>query len=103
MTHATLRNPRRKDQPLLPHPEPSVKCVNTWSEVFSAWCNLNVSNSDFDEMGERREEGLEWEGEEGGGEQGWYDYHAGECFDLDEELAKRKDKAFQRLKNDGRV
>ena len=55
-------------------------------------------------LGERREEGGEWEGEEGGGgEQGWYDYHAGECFDLDEESAKRKDKAFQRLKNDGRV
>ena len=83
--------------------ESFVKMRVPWSEVFSAWCNLNVSNSDFDEMGERREEGGEWEGEEGGGEQGWYDYHAGECFDLDEESAKRKDKAFQRLKNDGRV
>jgi hypothetical protein len=80
-----------------------VKMRVPWSEVFSAWCNLNISNSDFDEMGERRKEGGEWEGEEAGGEQGWYDYHAGDCFDLDEESATRKDKAFRRLKNDGRV
>jgi hypothetical protein len=82
-----------------------VKMRVPWREVFSAWCNLNVANSDFDELGERRGEGGEWEGEEeeGGGEQGWYDYHAGDCFDLDEESAMRKDKAFRRLKDDGRV
>ncbi|KAM0699566.1 hypothetical protein Q7P36_000569 [Cladosporium allicinum] len=49
--------------------ESFVKMRVPWSEVFSSWCNLNVSNSDFDEMGERREERGEWEGEEGGGEQ----------------------------------
>lgn len=80
-----------------------VKMRVPWSELFSAWCNLSVANSDFDEMGERRKEGGEWDREEGGGEQGWYDYHAGECFDLDEESAKQKDKALQRLKNDGRI
>lgn len=29
MHQATFRNPRRKDHPLLPQPESSVKCVKT--------------------------------------------------------------------------
>ena len=80
-----------------------VKMRVPWKEIYSAWCNLSVANSDFDEMGERRKEGGQWDGEEAGGEQGWYDFHAGLCFDLNEESARRKDKALQRLKNDGRV
>ena len=83
-----------------------VKMRVPWSEVFTVWCNLSVANSDFDEMGERRKEGGEWEGEEGGGEQGWYDwvdYNDGSVYEPDEESATLKDKAFQRLKKDGRI
>lgn len=78
-----------------------VKMRIPWAETYINWCGLSVANSDFDEMGERRPDS--GEEEEPGGEQGWYDYYEGHATDLDEKQVKRKEKAFQRLKDEGRV
>lgn len=78
-----------------------VKMRLPWTETYINWCGLSVANSDFDEMGERRADS--GEGEEAGGEQGWYSYHEGQATDLNEKEAKRKEKAFKRLKDEGRV
>jgi hypothetical protein len=69
-----------------------VKTRVPWGELMNAWCNLSLGASEFAEMGERREEGGEW-----------YDFHTGYVCDLDEEADLRKDRAFQRLKDGGRV
>ena len=83
-----------------------VKMRVPWDEVQITWCNLSIANSDFDEMGERRETKANGDG---GGEadvedegDGWYDYHTLGA-DLSDENANRKKKAFQRLKDDGLI
>jgi hypothetical protein len=77
-----------------------------WDEVNSAWANLSIANISFNELGELKED----DGEDGGeGERvdeefgdGWHDYEP-MGGDLNEKNAKRKEKALQRLKNEGRI
>lgn len=84
-----------------------VKMRIPWDEVNSAWANLSIANISFDEMGEPREDdaGEGGEGETVNGERGadgWHDYEP-MGGDLNEKSAKRKEKALQRLEDNGRV
>jgi hypothetical protein len=73
-----------------------------WDEVQISWCNLSIANISFDgEMGERKEDGAEVDSDEKGCD-GWFDYNILGA-DLSEENAKKKEKAFKRLKKDGRI
>ena len=79
-----------------------IKMRVPWNEVHSAWCNLSIANISFDgEMGERKEDDDDEEGDEKGSD-GWFDYNI-LGGDLSEKSAKRKEKAFKKLKKDGRV
>lgn len=83
-----------------------VKMRLPWDEVNSAWVNLDIANVSFDEMGELKEDHAD---DGGGGERvdqeigdGWHEYQLMGA-DLSEKNAKKKEKALQRLKDDGRV
>ncbi|KAM0703102.1 hypothetical protein Q7P35_009800 [Cladosporium inversicolor] len=84
-----------------------VKMRIPWNEVNSAWCNLSIANISFDELGELREDDAD-EGGEGervdgeSGANGWHDYES-MGGGLNEKNAKKKVKALQSLKMDGRV
>jgi hypothetical protein len=83
-----------------------VKMRTPWDEVNSAWCNLSIANISFDELGELKEDNADDSGEgERADEEigdGWHE-HEPMGGDLNEKNAKKKDKALQRLKDDGRV
>jgi hypothetical protein len=84
-----------------------VKMRIPWDEVNSAWCNLSIANISFNEMGEPREDDADDDGgdarlEGKSGHDGWHDYEPLGA-DLNEKNAKRKEKALQRLKDDGLV
>jgi hypothetical protein len=83
-----------------------VKMRIPWEEVNSAWANLSIANISFDELGELKEDDAD---DGGGGERadeeigdGWHEYEP-MGGDLNEKNATKKDKALQRLKDDGRV
>jgi hypothetical protein len=79
-----------------------IKMRVPWDEVQISWCNLSIANISFDgEMGERKEDGAEVDSDEKGCD-GWFDYNILGA-DLSEENAKKKEKAFKRLKKDGRI
>lgn len=84
-----------------------VKMRIPWDEVNSAWCNLSIANISFDELGELKEddaddggEGQRVDGESG--DDGWHDYEP-MGGDLNEKNAKKKEKALQQLKDEGRI
>jgi hypothetical protein len=79
-----------------------VKMRIPWDEVNSAWCNLNIANISFDELGEPKDDDADGEGDQGESGNGWHDYEP-MGGDLNEKNAKRKQKALQRLKDVGRV
>lgn len=80
-----------------------VKMRIPWDEVNSAWANLSIANISFNEMGEPREDDADDETGQGeSGNDGWHDYGP-LGGDLPDEYANKKEKAFQRLKDDGRV
>jgi hypothetical protein len=83
-----------------------VKMRLPWDEVNSAWVNLDIANVSFDEMGELKEDQANDGGEGERVDQeigdGWHDYKP-MGSDLSEKNAKKKEKALQCLKDDGRV
>ena len=85
-----------------------VKMRIPWDEVNSVWCNLNIANMSFEEFGEPRKDDAGDKGGQGervdgeSGADGWHDYELMGA-DLNEKNSKKKEKALQRLKDDGRV
>ena len=84
-----------------------VKMRIPWDEFNSVWCNLHIANMSFEEFGEPREDdeddgakGKRVDGESG--KDGWHDYEPIGGH-LKEKNAKKKEKALQRLKDDGRT
>jgi hypothetical protein len=82
-----------------------VKMRLPWEELYISWCSLSIANVSFDEMGERREDAREEEGEvvDGTGAEGWFDYNSDGLDGLGEKEAKRKEKALRKLEKDGLV
>lgn len=96
-----------------------VKMRIPWGELNSIWTNLDIANMSFEEFCEDEEDDEEEEEEaEGRAEEeedaenavqdeevgnGWFKYHSSGPDLLSEKDAKRKEKAFQRLKKDGRI
>lgn len=70
-----------------------------WDELYMTWCNLEVSNMDFEDFTEDRID-------RGGDNDGWYEYcnHAGPGHtDLSPENERRRDDEIERLSKDGLV
>ncbi|KAM0720107.1 hypothetical protein Q7P37_004243 [Cladosporium fusiforme] len=75
-----------------------------WDQVYMVWCNLDISNMDFEEYTKEIEAGVDEDGNVGVAPGGWFSFEDGFGDDFFvKEDKERRDKEIEQFRQDGLI